>query len=241
MNRYMMDAELVLADEYAASGFESKGLLEEGAVVRKLARDVYAEVQQGATIKHTFQLVTGRKPTSASVSLDSQKAKPTIVFVPGAFHVDAHFKPMIETLAKASFPAVTADLPTQSQPRTATYKDDVYAVRALLEKLVEEEGKEVILAPHSYGGVPACQTVSGLERSKRQREGKPGGVIQVFFIAALLIEQGRSLVEALDGGTFPDWVTIKVNLALHIATAAAVAAASMHIRDVWADLYNSFF
>ena len=145
-------------------------------------------------------------------ALNEERIKPTVVFVPGVFHVEEHFKPMMETLSKASLPAITAVLPTHTLPTTASYQDDVYAIRTLLERLVIQEGKEVILAPHSFGAVPACQTVSGLERSRRQREGKPGGVIHVFFIAALIVEQGRLLAEALDGGKLPDWASFKVRL-----------------------------
>lgn len=80
----------------------------------------------------------------------------------------------------------------------------------MLEKLVEGDGKEVTLALHSYGGVPGCQTVSGLERSKRKLEGKPGGIVHVLFIAALLVEQGHGMAAALEGGKAPSWAVFKV-------------------------------
>ena len=84
------------------------------------------------------------------------------------------------------------------------------AIRSLLKKLVEEDGKKVVLAPHSYGGVPGCQTVSGLERSKRQAKGNAGGIIHVLFIAALLVEQGQAMVDAIEGGKTPSWAIFKV-------------------------------
>lgn len=69
-----------------------------------------------------------------------------------------------------------------------------------------------MLAAHSYGGVPACQTVSGLEKSKRANESKKGGVIHVLFITALLVEEGKALVDALGGG-LPPWAEAEVSLA----------------------------
>ena len=137
-------------------------------------------------------------------------SKPTIVFVPGAFHTSVHFEPMSALLNEASFPTTTVDLPTTARARTASYKDDVYAVRSVLETLVKEGGKEVVVALHSYGGVPGCQTISGLERSRRKAEGRPGGVIHVLFIAALLVEQGQKLADALQGGKRPEWAVFRV-------------------------------
>lgn len=136
--------------------------------------------------------------------------KPTIVFLPGVFHTEAHFKPICALLNERSFPTITIEFPTTAHATTATYRDDVYAVRSVLETEIVENGKEVLLAAHSYGGVPGCQTVSGLERSKRKAEGKAGGVVHVLFIAALLVEQNQKLVEALENGKLPPWAVFKV-------------------------------
>ncbi|KAK3168974.1 hypothetical protein OEA41_005422 [Lepraria neglecta] len=144
--------------------------------------------------------------------------RPTIVFVPGAFHTSVHFEPISAVLNQASFPTTTVELPTTAQATTASYRDDVYAIRSVLERLVEEDGKEVLLALHSYGGVPGCQTVSGLERSKRKAEGRPGGVIHVLFIAALLVEQGQGMAAALEGGKAPSWAVFKDGLLYPVDT-----------------------
>lgn len=139
-------------------------------------------------------------------------SKPTIVFVPGAFHTPNHFTPLTELLQKSSFPSVTVSLPSiGAQAATATLTDDIQAIRSVLEKLIEEEGKDIVVAAHSYGGVPACQTVSGLEKSKRSNGGKKGGIVHVLFIAALLVEEGKALVDALGGG-LPPWAEAEVSL-----------------------------
>ena len=141
---------------------------------------------------------------------------PTIVFVPGAFHVEAHFAPISSLLNQISYPTVTVELPTTVKATTAKYPDDVHAIRSVLEKLIEEEGKEVMLAPCSYGGVPGCQSVGGMQRSSRKAEGKAGGVVHVLFIAALLVEQGEAMVKALEGGKAPNWAVFKVSSQLSI-------------------------
>ena len=142
---------------------------------------------------------------------DSSRVNPTIVFVPGAFHVEAHFAPISSLLNQNSYPTITVELPTTVKATTAKYADDVHAIRSVLGQLVKEEGKEVMLAPCSYGGVPGCQSVSGLERSRRKAEGKAGGIVHVLFIAALLVEQGEAMVKALEGGKAPDWAVFKVS------------------------------
>lgn len=138
-------------------------------------------------------------------------SKPTIILIPGAFHTAAHFAPLTTLLHNLSYPTITVELPTTSRATTASYRDDVYAIRSVLETEIVDGRKEVMLAAHSYGAVPACQTVNGLERSKRRKEGKDGGVVHVLFIAALLVEQGRGMKEALEGGRAPDWAVFKVS------------------------------
>lgn len=210
MSRHFMDMDLVISEEFAANALDTNLFPESSKHLRDLVRAAYTEVQQGATIRHTLQVVTGRKSPDEAPSAEPHHQTPTIVFVPDAFHVEAHFVPLCELLNQASFPMAVIDLPTTARAKTASYVEDVHAIRSLLEKLIEE-GKEVILAAHSYGGVPACQSVSGFERSKRQSQGKPGGVVHVLFVTALLVEQNRRMVEALEGGKAPSWAVFRVS------------------------------
>lgn len=157
-------------------------------------------------------IVSKETPSHAATLVAStmSTSKPTVVFVPGAFHTPNHFTPLTELLQASSYPSLTVSLPSiGAQAATGTLTDDIQAVRAVLERLIEQEGKDVVLAAHSYGGVPACQTVNGLEKSKRANGGKKGGVIHVLFIAALLVEEGKALVDALGGG-LPPWAEAEV-------------------------------
>lgn len=146
--------------------------------------------------------------------MNVEPSKPTVVLVPGAFHTSAHFEPVRALLNQMSFPTAIAELPTTVYASTASYRDDVYAIRSLLEKLIEGDGKDVMLACHSYGGVPGCQTVSGLEISERKKAGKAGGIVHVLFITSLLVEQGQGMAAALEGGKAPSWAVFKVRRAL---------------------------
>ena len=144
-------------------------------------------------------------------NLPPGQSKPTIVFVPGAYHTAAHFQPLSLLLERAYFPTLTVSVPSIGElAATATYRDDVRTIRATLERLVEDEGKDVMLAPHSLGAVSGCQTVTGLEKSKRLKEGKSGGIIHVLFITALLIGQGQKLRDCLEDG-LPSWKSFDVS------------------------------
>ena len=144
-------------------------------------------------------------------NLPPGQSKPTIVFVPGAYHTAAHFQPLSVLLERAHFPTLTVSVPSIGDlAATATYQDDVRTIRATLERLVEDEGKDVMLAAHSLGAVSGCQTVTGLEKSKRLKEGKSGGIIHVLFITALLIGQGQKLRDCLEDG-LPSWKSFDVS------------------------------
>lgn len=58
-----MEMELVLADELASKLLGMEGPLGSGEKLKQLAKDVYSEVQQGASIEKTLQVVTARKPS----------------------------------------------------------------------------------------------------------------------------------------------------------------------------------
>ncbi|KAF7301104.1 AB hydrolase-1 domain-containing protein [Mycena indigotica] len=125
---------------------------------------------------------------------------PTFVFVPGVFHTPAHAQPLLDALQAKGYPTHAVALTTVGElASTAPPNADVQAVKKVLEKLVEEEEKEVVLLCHSYGGVVGSQAVAGLEKSRRNK----GGIIKVVFLAAILPREGEGLLEAF--AATPSW------------------------------------
>ena len=57
-----MEMELVLADEFAKKLLDMQGATEDAERLKQLAKDVYSELQQGASVERTLQVVTARKP-----------------------------------------------------------------------------------------------------------------------------------------------------------------------------------
>lgn len=138
--------------------------------------------------------------------------KPTVVFVPGAFHTPAHFEPIVSLLEKHSYSSLAVQLPTRgATARSSDLHDDIQAIREQLTRLIEVEQKEVVLVMHSHGGVSGCQSVQGFEKSGRIAQGKDGGIIRCLFLAAILLLKGETTRSFL-GGSLPPWVAIEVSI-----------------------------
>ena len=143
----------------------------------------------------------------------SKDAKPTVVWVPGLLHTPEHYQPMIFALAEVSIPSLSFSLPNvgAGAPTAAPY-DDLKKLRTMLEGLVDE-GKEVLLISHSYGGVPACQAIRGLQKSERVKFGQPGGIIRIVFMGAFVLKEGQSTWTFTNGQQPPEWARREVSSA----------------------------
>ena len=141
----------------------------------------------------------------------SDDTKPTVVWVPGLLHTPEHFQPIISALAEVSIPSLAFSLPSvgAGAPTHAPY-DDLKQLQTMLEGLVDQ-GKEVLLISHSYGGVPACQAIRGLQRSERARNGQPGGIIRIVFMGAFVLKEGESTWTFTNGHQPPEWARREVS------------------------------
>lgn len=137
--------------------------------------------------------------------------KPTVVIIPGAWQLPASFDTLVSQLKESNIPAEFVplasvggtELPLKGLP------DDVAAVRNTLKRLAEE-GKDVVLLCHSYGGVVGSCAVEGFDATSRAREGKTGGVVLTVYMAAFMIPKGQSLLGVLGGAPLP-WMKIEVS------------------------------
>jgi pimeloyl-ACP methyl ester carboxylesterase len=72
--------------------------------------------------------------------------------------------------------------------------EDVNQVIEVVDKLVDQDGKPVLLIAHSSGGWVVTQAaVPELQAKTRRAEGKPGGIIGIFYIGAFLVPVGESV------------------------------------------------
>ncbi|KXG52195.1 uncharacterized protein PGRI_084790 [Penicillium griseofulvum] len=133
----------------------------------------------------------------------------TILFVPGAWITPAFYQPFIHALSHASYDVQYAGYPSldPEEPLTATCQVDSDAVTDILQSLVEDEGRDVVVFMHSYGGMPGSAAASGLSKVQRAQEGKTGGVIGLLYLGAFVVPEGHSCA-GLQGGALPPWILL---------------------------------
>lgn len=136
-----------------------------------------------------------RCPSSLSMS----HRKPTIVFVPGAWHEPHVFDPVATILQSQGYKTVAVSLPSVgASPPLDDFQPDVAAVRDAIVSCVDE-GSEVVVFAHSYGGAPSSEAIKGLTKSDLQSQGKPGGVTHYVLCAAFIIPEGFPSVDPEKG------------------------------------------
>ncbi|KAF9728988.1 hypothetical protein PMIN06_010440 [Paraphaeosphaeria minitans] len=139
--------------------------------------------------------------------MSSTRPKPTILFVPGAWHLPSCYDLVSTPLSAAGFPVLSVSLPSNSHTPIPSFEPDIAAIRAALKPLVESE-KNVVLVAHSYGSVPANEAIKGLTRREREARGEQGGVLHYVFISAFITPVGVSLMDALQNKDLP-WFIVQ--------------------------------
>jgi hypothetical protein len=137
--------------------------------------------------------------------------RPTIVIVPGAWQLPAGFDLLLEQLRASGTRTEIVPLLSVGGAETPLkgLSDDVTAVRKTVETLANE-GQEIVLLCHSYGGVVGSCAVEGLDIVSRGKEGKEGGVLLIVYCTAFVLPKGKSLFDMLGGSPQP-WMKIEVS------------------------------
>ena len=87
-------------------------------------------------------------------------------------------------------------------PASATCSKDADIVRnAILPVL--DQGKDVLVLAHSYGGIPAGGAVKGLSKVQREKEGEKAGVIGLVYVSAFVVPGDVSLLTVMGGKHAP--------------------------------------
>ncbi|KAJ7669552.1 hypothetical protein DFH06DRAFT_1280299 [Mycena polygramma] len=121
--------------------------------------------------------------------------KPTVIIIPASFSPLSLYTAVISDLEAHGYPVHGIELETVGRREKApNMYDDAAKVASVVTRLADE-GKDVVLAPHSYGGVVACEASKGLAKSLREKEGKHGGIIRIVFVSAgeyLVLDPART-------------------------------------------------
>ena len=121
-------------------------------------------------------------------------SRPVILYVPGAWHSPDAFDKVIALLSAKRFPSRKIHLPSVDRsPPVSSIEPDVEAIRsvALFEM---QQGHDICVVCHSYGGVPTSQALKGLGRPQTAGGGRLSAII---YIAAGLLFEGVTLSGAI--------------------------------------------
>lgn len=136
--------------------------------------------------------------------------QPVFVFAPGAWHGPECFRLVQNKLhakgyetRRVTYPSVGAEPPNKG------LADDAAALRAEIQGLADQ-GRQVIVVVHSYGGLVGAEATPGLGFKQRKAEGKAGGVTLLVYLSAFVTPKGASILNML-GGKPMDWMDFQVS------------------------------
>jgi len=119
--------------------------------------------------------------------------KPILIFVPGAWHESNVYDQVMTKLESFDYHTIGLTLPSVgAEPPLLSIDDDVSLIRSTVSQAADD-GNDVVLVMHSYGGIPGCEALRDLAKSIRSTQRKLGGVIGLVFLCAYLIPVGESV------------------------------------------------
>jgi alpha-beta hydrolase superfamily lysophospholipase len=123
--------------------------------------------------------------------------KPTIVIVPGSFSTASMYYDIVKRIQKEGYEVYVNSLPStiRNPPeKPATLEDDAVFFRGIIEGLADQ-GKDIMLLCHSYGGVVGTEAAKGVGKVDRQAKGQVGGITRMAYLAAVVPPEGSSLLD----------------------------------------------
>ena len=136
---------------------------------------------------------------------------PTVVLVPASFTSPEVYSGFASAMQKHGIETIVVSLPSVGSREDArapgTMSDDAAEIACVVVDLYDKQGKEdVVLLTHSYGGIPASESMKFV--STKNREGRKG-VDRIIYLASIVLPVGVSNDEMRKRPP-PDYVTIDV-------------------------------
>lgn len=142
--------------------------------------------------------------------------RPTIVWVNGSFSPASFYADMAEHIRSQGYEIIVKTLPSSARTppeQPATLAEDAAFFHDIVEGL-SDQGKDVVLVMHSYGGVVGSECSRGLSKEERAAVGKAGGITRLVFLTCVVPEVGASLQDTTSSGS-PPWLIVREDVGLH--------------------------
>ena len=146
-------------------------------------------------------------------------SKPSILLIPGSFALPSFYHEVVDAVAKdysikaLHLPSVGLAPKTPREGAPPSMYDDAAFIAKEAEKLADE-GKDVILVAHSYGGIPVSESTKGLSKEERKASGKKGGIVHLAYMTVLLPAVGMSAVGLLADVPAENRVNLEIDVRL---------------------------
>jgi hypothetical protein len=121
----------------------------------------------------------------------------SFALVPGSFSPPQMYdkcETLLNEQGYESHPVSLLSASDESRLPPAIINDDIYHIHSSLLSILEGPGpSNIILAVHSYAGLPSTATVQGLNKASCSKVGKSTAVLGILYIAAHIPEVGESI------------------------------------------------
>ena len=124
--------------------------------------------------------------------------KVLFIIVPGSFCTPPAYDKLVSVLRSRDQDVQVVALPSANDGSALpapTIDDDVAAIRNAVTVALDdaEDPRDVVLALHSYSGVPGTSALEGLGRDARSAGGKPTAAVGIVYFGAMVPDVGQSL------------------------------------------------
>lgn len=147
-------------------------------------------------------------------ALTGRSEKPAILIVPGSFSPASFYADLVAALQSHGYEVVAETLLSSARSpvrgeKAATMQEDAKFFHDIAEKLADQ-GKDVVIVTHSYGGIPGTECSKGLSKEERKAAGKPGGISRFVYVTSVVPSPGKSLKDLM-GDLVPAFINVEVS------------------------------
>lgn len=115
----------------------------------------------------------------------------TFILVPGAWHPASCLDLLARRLKSSGYQAKSIDSPSVgAEPPLESFDPDVQAIHKAIEEEADN-GQDVVVFMHSYGGMIGSQACQGLDKKTREAGNKTGGVVRLIYCCAFMVPEGE--------------------------------------------------